>query len=117
MMCRRGRIDPVWIIVTIALGGIAVAVGWMVSQAPSPASRSSPTAVCPAAPAPSPARTYSPSPTAQPTYSPPAPVYVPPRSRQPAAANYGACPKGGSHVPGKVDANGRLHCAKCGRYM
>ena len=29
----------------------------------------------------------------------------------------GTCPRGGPHVPGKVDKNGRLHCAKCGRYM
>jgi dipeptidyl aminopeptidase/acylaminoacyl peptidase len=29
----------------------------------------------------------------------------------------GDCPKGGNHVPGKRDAKGRLHCAKCGRFM
>lgn len=27
------------------------------------------------------------------------------------------CPRGGTHTPGKTDSHGRLHCAKCGRYM
>jgi len=34
-----------------------------------------------------------------------------------AGVTAGDCPKGGSHVPGKTDSRGRLHCAKCGRYM
>lgn len=29
----------------------------------------------------------------------------------------GNCPKGGNHAPGKRDRNGKLHCAKCGRFM
>lgn len=29
----------------------------------------------------------------------------------------GSCPQGGGHVGGKTDRNGRLHCAKCGRFM
>ncbi len=40
--------------------------------------------------------------------------YSAPAPTQPSA---GACPQGGGHVPGKVDANGRLHCARCGRFM
>ena len=34
-----------------------------------------------------------------------------------AGVTAGDCPKGGSHVAGKTDSRGRLHCAKCGRYM
>ena len=33
------------------------------------------------------------------------------------AGSGGDCPQGGSHVPGKVDRNGRTHCRKCGRFM
>jgi len=29
----------------------------------------------------------------------------------------GKCRQGGAHVPGKVDRNGRTHCAKCGQFM
>ncbi len=51
---------------------------------------------------------------------PQAPVvtYTPPvQSYQAPAPSYGSCPRGGAHVPGKVDRNGRTHCGKCGRYM
>ena len=34
---------------------------------------------------------------------------------QPGAS--GKCPRGGSHARGKVDRNGKTHCAKCGRFM
>lgn len=42
-------------------------------------------------------------------------------SRQPptgaASSIAGECPRGGAHEPGRVDASGRLHCRKCGRFM
>jgi len=33
------------------------------------------------------------------------------------AQQQGNCPQGGDHVPGTVDRNGRVRCARCGRYM
>jgi hypothetical protein len=33
------------------------------------------------------------------------------------AKKKGECPKGGPHVAGKSDKNGRVHCAKCGQIM
>ena len=33
------------------------------------------------------------------------------------AQTQGNCPRGGDHTPGTRDRNGRLHCAKCGRFM
>ncbi len=47
------------------------------------------------------------APAAQPTYR--APTYSAPAT--------GNCPQGGNHVRGKVDRNGRVHCAKCGQFM
>ena len=35
----------------------------------------------------------------------------------PTSALLGACPAGGRHVPGTRDINGRLHCARCERFM
>ena len=43
--------------------------------------------------------------------------WPPAREAYPAARGGASCPQGGNHVPGKVDANGRLHCAKCGQFM
>ena len=65
------------------------------------------------------------TPTLQPTYQTPTPqpIYQPPPAQPSYArppqnqAATGACPRGGSHVPGKTDSNGHLHCAKCGRFM
>lgn len=45
------------------------------------------------------------------------PIEPPPKKVEPSPSPYGNCPRGGSHVPGKTDRRGRLHCAKCGRYM
>lgn len=50
----------------------------------------------------------------QPVYSPPASAR---RALQSAPSGSSGCPQGGAHVPGKTDRNGRLHCAKCGRFM
>ncbi len=62
----------------------------------------------PAVPAP------KPQPPAQTMPAPaPPPAVAPPVAPKPASA----CPKGGQHVPGKRDARGQLHCAKCGRFM
>jgi len=45
--------------------------------------------------------------------APPATSYRQPQTYR----QQGNCPQGGNHVPGKVDRNGRTHCARCGRFV
>jgi len=88
--------------------------------------RSSPaptkTATRQSAPAPTQHYVQPPSqPRQYPDSSRPSTSYAPPPVQQRPAIgrqrSQGNCPQGGNHVPGKVDANGRTHCANCGRFM
>lgn len=47
------------------------------------------------------------------------PVYAPSYGATQSHSSFtaGACRSGGSHVPGKTDRNGHLHCANCGQFM
>lgn len=58
--------------------------------------------------------------TSPPTASRGAPAAYPSRSAPRSTAtstSSGACRSGGSHVSGKRDKKGKLHCKKCGQYM
>lgn len=108
-----------------------------VPKAPVPTPQASPRASVPRAPVTTPTGVpsigRSQQPTARADYpsrpvrnqSRPAANYPPPQQSYrtpPAPATRptyggGSCRRGGYHVPGKVDRNGRTHCAKCGQLM